>query len=226
MSKLFITGIDTDIGKSYVCGALANMLFERGIKVYTQKLVETGCEAGISKDLLQHQEMVGKVFNQAEPSLHCPYTFEFSASPHLSAQLEKTEINVDYLAQQMNTLSQHCEQLLVEGAGGLYVPLNKEYTIADFIVDNHLPIVLVTSARLGSINHTVLSLEFCRQRNIEVRAIVYNHHSDSNDEISKSTQKTLQSYLYKKMPKVMWLELNEGETTINVSDEQLKGFLK
>lgn len=230
MTTLFITGIDTGVGKSYACGALANSLIKYGHHLYTQKLVETGCAQGYSNDLLQHQKMVGFDFNQGQAEQHSPYCFTFTASPHLSAELEGIEINVDYLVKQTKSLSKECEHLLIEGAGGMCVPLNKKYMIIDVLTQQQLPIVMVTSGKLGSINHTILSLELCQSRGVEVRAVIYNHYPDVDKRIFNNTRETLQAYLHKTAlhktrPSTLWLELEKDSASIELSSEQVEQLL-
>ena len=225
MTTLFISGIDTDIGKSIACGALAKTLIEAGHHVFTQKLIETGCPSGQSADLATHQNIVGKVFNIAKPEQHCPYTFSYPASPHLAAQREGKTIDYEYLCKQMHTLQQQCEHLLIEGAGGLYVPLNQETKIIDFIEENHLPVVLVTSAKLGSINHTLLSLAACQQRSIEVRAIIYNHFGQDEAAIVNDTREVLAAHIKKLETQPVWLELKKHTTNLNCSNKEVSDLI-
>jgi len=225
MTMLFITGIDTDIGKSVACGALAKALIKADHHIFTQKLIETGCINSQSKDLATHQNIVGKAFNTAKPEQHCPYTFTYPASPHLAAQREGRTIDCEYLTQQILALQSQCEHLLVEGAGGLCVPLNQETQIIDFIAKNKLPTVLVTSAKLGSINHTLLSLAACQQRHIDVRAIIYNHYGQNEEAITKDTREILKTYLNKLENKPSWLELEIDSHDIVITQEQIKKLL-
>lgn len=225
MTTLFITGIDTDIGKSIACGALAKALIESGHHVFTQKLIETGCANVESADLATHQRIVGKTFNTGTPEQHCPYTFSYPASPHLAAQREAKTIDCDYLSRQIKTLEQQCEHLLIEGAGGLCVPLNQETQIIDFIAEDNFPIVLVTSAKLGSINHTLLSLAACQQQKIEVRAIIYNHYGQDEQAIIEDTRSVLQAHIQDQQTKPLWLELEAGEQQIAMTQETIKRLL-
>lgn len=225
MTTLFITGIDTDIGKSVACGALANTLLRSGYQLQTQKWVETGSKNG-SKDLQTHQAMAQKRFNTGVPELHLPYRFDYPASPHLSAQLESREINSDYLKEQTRQLATQCEHLIIEGAGGLCVPLNKDTLIIDLVAQLQLPILLVTSARLGSINHTLLSLQACEQRNIEVRALIYNHFPQQDDIIFCETRDYLKKYLAKSCPRSLWLELSTDDDQLDLSKKVMTHLLR
>ena len=225
MTTLFITGIDTGVGKSVVCGVLAKALIKEKHHVFTQKLVETGCKNSQSADLITHQKIVGEKFNTAKLEQHCPYTFSYPASPHLAAKREEKVIDCDYLIKQINTLKTQCDHLLVEGAGGLCVPLNQETQIIDFITKHKLPIVLVTSAKLGSINHTLLSLAACQHRGIEVRAVVYNHYGQDETSITNDTREILKTHLKNFKPSPIWLELEVENYSLLISHKQKNALL-
>jgi len=225
MTTLFLTGIDTDIGKTIACGALTNTLLASGYKIFTQKWVETGTKSD-SQDLLTHQELAKKKFNTSTKELHSPYRFEYPASPHLSAKLEHSEISSDFLIDQTKELETQCDHLIIEGAGGLCVPLNHGTLMIDLIADLSLPIILVTSGRLGSINHTLLSLEACKQREIDVRAVVYNHYPEQEKAIFNDTRDYLQQYLTLNNKHCLWLELGLNSDMINVSKKQMTDLLR
>ena len=231
MTTLFLTGIDTDIGKSIACGALANTLlrssnlFRSKDKIFTQKWVETGTNTD-SQDLQTHQNIAQMVFNTGSTEHHSPYRFKYPASPHLSAKIEHTEINCDFLAQQTQQLEAQCDHLIIEGAGGLCVPINSNTLIVDLVEELKLPVILVTSARLGSINHTILSLEACKQRDIEVRAVIYNHYPEQNEIIFTDTRDYLQQYLSAKHKDTLWLELATNNNKIEISEKQINFLLR
>ncbi|MDB4512282.1 dethiobiotin synthase [Arenicella sp.] len=223
MTTLFLSGIDTDIGKSVACGALASSLLDSGFQLSTQKWVETGTLSG-SQDLLTHQKIAKKKFNTSASELHLPYRFDYPASPHLSARLENHQINPDYLVEQTRQLEADSEHVIIEGSGGLCVPLNHTTMMIDLVAQLNLPILLVTSARLGSINHTILSLEACQQRDIEVRAVIYNHFPRQEEIIFCETRDYLKNYLDKKQ--TIWLELSTHADQIDLSDSQIKHLLR
>lgn len=225
MTTLFITGIDTDIGKTVACGVMAKTMLHRGYSVYTQKIVETGCENGVSNDLLEHEKIVGKPFNHEEIALHCPYCFTTAVSPHLSAQRDGKKIDENYLAQQMRRLSSKTDHLLVEGAGGLCVPLNEKVMIVDFIQEQGLPIVLVTSPRLGSINHTLLTLSLCESKDIDVRAIIYNHYPNVRNWMREDTCTVLKAELKRRFSKALWLDLNNSSEVFHFTQDEMNTLL-
>ncbi len=190
MPYCFIAGIDTGIGKTYVTGLMARYLLGRGESVVTQKIVQTGCE-GFSEDISVHRRMMGIVPLPEDNDLACPYILPFPASPHLAARLAGVDLDAGRIAQAAEELSRRYEYVLVEGCGGLLVPLNGETTQLDYIEARGYPVVLVSPSRLGSINHAMLSLEALRGRNIPVRGIVYNLHPGAHPHIEDDTRQLL-----------------------------------
>ena len=191
----FVSGIDTGIGKSYATAILARSYVQSGKTVITQKMVQTGC-SGISEDILLHRELMGiELLDIDKSGETCPYVFDYPASPHLSAEMEGAAIDIDRIRSISDSLSEKYEIVLLEGAGGLMVPITKDVLSIDYIAMFNLPVVLVTSGRLGSINHTLLSLEACRHRGIVVDKVIYNCFSVEDSLISRETFKYLKWYL-------------------------------
>lgn len=218
MSVLFISGIDTDIGKTYATGLLAKALMQQGVGVITQKLVQTGIskqadgELGIADDILSHRQLMGMPLQPCDLDFTtCPYRYEKPASPHLSAALANRPLNINVITDATNALQADYEVVLLEGAGGLLVPINEQLLTLDYIAKQGYPIVLVTSGRLGSINHTLLSLEAIKSRGLMIHSVIYNHvHDDAEQtdaEIANSTIDFLQAYLARHYPKAHWLVL-------------------
>ncbi|MEG1934490.1 MAG: dethiobiotin synthase, partial [Rikenellaceae bacterium] len=126
-----------------------------------------------------------------------PVIFSYPASPHLAAILDHKEIDFSAIENSTKLLSSRYDTLLIEGAGGLYVPLKGEYTTADFIEEKGYPLILATSGKLGSINHTILTLEACRARSINVAVLAYNRFFDSDKIIDNDTFKYICAYIKK-----------------------------
>ena len=218
MSVLFVSGIDTDIGKTYSTGLLAKALMQQGVNVITQKLVQTGIskqadgELGIADDILSHRQLMGMPLQPCDLDFTtCPYRYEKPASPHLSAALANQPLNINVITDATKALQADYEMVLLEGAGGLLVPINEQLLTLDYIAEQGYPIVLVTSGRLGSINHTLLSLEAIKSRGLMIHSVIYNHiHDDAEQtdaEIANSTIDFLQAYLARYYPKAHWLVL-------------------
>jgi len=201
MTTFFVTGIDTDIGKTLATGLAARYLHRQGKKVITQKMVQTGYSGAvcvIPEDILEHRRLMG-VLTEVEDSpsvskdgqrggsLTCPYFFSYPASPHLAASLENKIIEPEKITRYTAILQKHYDFVLVEGAGGFLVPLTPHLLIADYIEQMRYPIILVTSGRLGSINHTLLTIEAIRHRNLSLACMVFNQYPLQDETISNNS---------------------------------------
>lgn len=169
-----ITGIDTDTGKTIATGLLARYLVKKGIQIITQKMVQTGCKT-VSEDVQVHRKIMGMEWtNHDQDGSTCPYLFQYPASPHLAAAMEEKSIDCSRILTATETLKTTYDCILLEGAGGLQVPLNKSCTVLDYIQDQHYPVILVSSSKLGSINHTLLSMEALKARSLDLIGLIYN----------------------------------------------------
>ncbi len=194
---LAVTGIDTDIGKTIVTGVMARFFLDRNIRVITQKIVQTGC-FGISEDIESHRQIMGiDIVPEDRDSTTCPYVFPVACSPHLAARLEGQEIDCGVIRQATQRLLDTFDLVLLEGAGGLSVPLTADYTTLDYLEEQQYPIVLVSSSRLGSINHTLNALELAKRRNMSVAGIVYNRFEETDPRISLESKEVFRHYLVK-----------------------------
>ena len=219
MSVLFISGIDTDIGKTYATGMIAKALMQQGVNVITQKLVQTGVainpdngEMNIADDIVTHRQLMGMAMQPCDiDSTTCPYRYEKPASPHLAAKLANGVLNPDVITSATKSLQADYEVVLLEGAGGLLVPITEQLLTLDYIATQGYPVILVTSGRLGSINHTLLSLEAIRARGLTMHSVIYNHIHDTADntdtEIANSSIDYLKNYLAQNYPNAHWLQL-------------------
>ena len=207
--KYFITGIDTGVGKTVVTGLIAKRLKRSGVLAITQKLAQTGCK-GISEDILKHRQIAETdILEEDRDFTTCPYVFEYPASPHLSAELEGKTIDISLINANTAKLLENYEVVLIEGAGGLFVPITRDYFTINYIVDQKLPVILVTTPKLGSINHTLLTLNACIARNIEVSALVYNQYLASPIEITNDSKSIFKKYLSENLPNTEFIEMEE-----------------
>lgn len=203
----FITGIDTEIGKTVATGMLAKQLQDSGKKVITQKLVQTGND-GYSEDLEIHRKWQGKHFPEDAEGLTATSIFHHPASPHLAARLDNKPLQLDVITQASDTLASRYEVVLLEGAGGLMVPLTDELLTIDYIARLQYPVVLVTSSRLGSINHTLLSLMALKQYHLKLHTLLYNgYHDDGDPLIAADTRHYLKQQLAQQFPEARWQEM-------------------
>jgi len=191
----FISGIDTDCGKTYITGHIARNLKHSGINAITQKLVQTGNQ-GISEDIIEHRKIMGiELLPEDNDGVTCPYVFKFPASPHLAAKLENKNIDLNKLKSATKLLAEKFEIVLCEGAGGLHVPISGQTKVIDYIRENNYPLILVSSSKLGSINHTLLTLETCLTNNINLHSVVYNEFPDHDKVISNESFAVISEFM-------------------------------
>lgn len=204
----FISGIDTGIGKTYTTGYLAKLWNTQGQQVITQKLIQTG-NVDVSEDIQQHREIMGTGWLPEDQSkLTMPEIFSYPASPHLATKLDGRDIDFAKIEAATQQLAEKFEVVLLEGAGGLMVPLTTELLTIDYLEQKKFPVILVSSGRLGSINHTLLSLEALKARGLSLYALAYNLNDESQDSlISKDTSEYLKAYLAKHFPEAQWIDI-------------------
>lgn len=192
-----VTGIDTNIGKTVATGLLARSFREHGIKTITQKIVQTGC-VGLSEDILRHRQFMEiELLPVDHQRLTCPYVFPVPCSPHLAADLAGQKIDFEVIRKSSAALLAEFDLVFLEGAGGLMVPLNAESTLLDYLERERYPLILVTSSRLGSINHTLSALELARHRELEVALIMYNRLAETDPRISADSREVFLKYMKK-----------------------------
>lgn len=207
MAVYFVSGIDTDAGKSIVTGVIARTLLNKGIRVVTQKFIQTGC-SGISEDILKHREIMGiPLLDVDKDGSTCPYVMSYPASPHLAAEIDQVTIDVNRIHLSTEKLASLYDVVLLEGAGGLYVPVTRNYLTIDYVEEYKHPLILVTSSKLGSINHTLMSLELCRLRGIQVSYVVYNDFPNDSEIIKNDSITIIRQYLDEHFPACQLLEL-------------------
>ncbi len=176
MSKgLFITGTDTGVGKTFLAGILAGLLRARRIDVGVMKPVETGCPMRDGRlqpqDALYLQEKAGT----ADPLDEiCPYALEMPAAPSVAAEAAGITIDLDRIASRFRDLTGRHQVTLVEGAGGVLVPLTDTADNTDLIQKLCIPVLVVARASLGTINHTLLTWHWASHLKLPILGVVVN----------------------------------------------------
>lgn len=202
----FVSGIDTNIGKTFATAYIAGLWGRQGFRVITQKLIQTG-NKNFSEDVILHRKLNGKsMYEEDEMFLTMPEIFSYPASPHLAAKIDNREIDFERIKECTRTLSERYDRVIVEGAGGLMVPLKDDLLTIDYISKNNYPLIFVTSARLGSINHTLLSFEAIKRRNIRLHTLVYNSYQSEQE-----TDRIIAEDNYNYMKKQLEKEFPEAE---------------
>lgn len=169
---IFIIGTDTDVGKTFTLGAMTYALKNEGKKVIPYKPVQSG-GFGDTKYIKEICDLEND-FNELNT-----YTFEEAVSPHLASKMENVEISKDKIINHYKKLIDTYDYVLVEGAGGVVVPLiDNNYFIYDLIKELDLDVVLVARAGVGTINHTVLTNEFLKLHNIKAKGIIINGYNN------------------------------------------------
>ena len=207
MATYFISGIDTDAGKSIVTGIIARTFISDGVKVITQKFIQTGC-TGLSEDILKHREIMGIAPQEVDrDGTTCPYVMTYPASPHLAAEIDGVSIDIRRIRRSTERLEELYDVVLLEGAGGLYVPVTRGFLTIDYVQEYGHPLILVASSKLGSINHTLMSLELCRLSGEELSHVVYNEYPNDSELIKNDSITIIRSYLERHFPECRLLEL-------------------
>jgi dethiobiotin synthetase len=174
MNGFFITGTDTDVGKTILTALLLAELHRRGVDVVPMKPVQSGTEEG-SADLAYSMALAGLTASPEEQKKMVPYCFGPPCSPHLAAEMAGVEIKMKHLLQTALDLGESHDALLVEGAGGVLVPLNRQEKMVDLMKKLGLSVLLAARPSLGTINHTLLSIEVLRAHQVPIAGIVFIH---------------------------------------------------
>ncbi|MBF8275318.1 MAG: bioD [Candidatus Brocadiaceae bacterium] len=186
----FITGTDTGVGKTLVAGGLAALCGKRGLDVGVMKPVATGCGyvdgTLVSEDAVFLKNAAGTA---DEYEIINPIRFEQPLAPTAAARLNNTTIDLAKVHAAYATLHKRHNFLIVEGVGGLLVPLGDRYFVADLIGDMGLPLIVVCRPTLGTINHTLLTIASACERKLKIAGIIINESSVGCNETVKRTNR-------------------------------------
>lgn len=191
-SNIFITATNTDVGKTFITEQLIDFYSKLNFRVGVIKPIETGV---INNQPLDGNRLLSKVLSYNQNynfsiSQVVPYQFELPASPFVAKK--QSEININNILSKIKDLKKHCDILLIEGAGGLLVPINKNYFMIDLIKDLNVRTLLIAPSNLGSINDTLLSIEKLENSNIDFEWTI-NLHKDK-DTFSQITEPFYKDY--------------------------------
>lgn len=180
MATVFIAGTDTAAGKTIITALLACYLKSQNIEVVTQKWVNSGRD----NDLKTHLKTMGDDARLKEMSdFLCPYRFSYPASPHLCQKLERKRISIKKIEKSLDFLKSRFPWVLIEGIGGLAVPLKSNLLLIDLIKKFNLEVILIAKNTLGAINHTILSIESLKRRDIFLRGVIFNQVKKKEDDL-------------------------------------------
>ena len=192
MKGFFFTGTDTGVGKTLAAGAIAKTLFELGKNVGVMKPFESGCRRR-GNALVPEDAVFLKMMAAAGDSLTCicPYRLEHPLAPGVAARIEKVKIDLGTIRDLYIQMSALHEIMLVEGAGGLMVPIDEEVLIIDLIQMLNIPIIIIARTTLGTINHTLLTVRQAQQAGIEVCGVILNKVSPEQEEAEETNPEVI-----------------------------------
>lgn len=192
----FITGTDTGVGKTIVSAAILRGFIKKGLKIGAMKPIETGC---LNKDgiLLPSDGMFLRDMAEMNDPLEfvTPIKFENPVSPLVASRLENEAIDLDRIFKIFDNLKKKYDYIVVEGVGGLMVPIVKLqkrkteafYFVRDLIKDMELEVIIVSRPFLGTINHTLLTVEALNNKKIPVKGLIINHSTEIKGDVSVAT---------------------------------------
>jgi len=184
MNSYFITGTDTDVGKTIVTTWLMLQARQKGFDAVPMKPVQTGCveQEGklIAPDLAFTLSAAQLEVSEEEQQRMCPYRFKPACSPHLAAQMEDIQIEPKIIMQHLHKLQQKHDLVLVEGAGGIFVPIYKQFMMLNLMQKMNIPVILAARAGLGTINHSLLSIQALRFAGLDIAGIVFIQTTPTN----------------------------------------------
>ncbi len=225
MKGFFITGTDTGVGKTIVSAIVINVLRMQGLKTCAMKPVETGAlregdvlipsDGMFLKDMAQMEEPVNYV---------TPLCLEKPLAPMVAAEMDGVEIDVTLIQKTYEYLKKRYEAIVVEGIGGIMVPIKRDYLVVDLIKELGHPVIVVSRPGLGTINHTILTINELLRRDITIRGIIFNYSAPPEGSLAEETNPSVISRLtdVPVIGTVPYLKSFDAETLINTAMKNLK----
>ena len=175
----FITGTDTNVGKTVVTACLLALYREQGIDTGVMKPIETGVDQECSSEANSDAKFLLTISGNGDPIEEiCPIRLKPTAAPLQAARIAGQTIDISLILENFRRLQAKHDRMLVEGIGGLLVPLTADYSVSDLIKDMNLPLIIVSRFSLGTINHTLLTVKVARETGVEIAGIILNHSED------------------------------------------------
>lgn len=176
---LFVTGTDTNVGKTIVAAAIADALHRAGVRVGVFKPVASGCAPRESDNCIvcEDAQMLGAVVDHRfDHDTICPFAYAERISPYIAARNENRPVDWSVVQAALDRIQAESDVVVIEGAGGLFVPLDVRTKVIDLIRQFGVPALCVSRPGLGTINHTVLTVEAMRARRVECVGVVVNRY--------------------------------------------------
>lgn len=187
--NFFVTGTDTDVGKSYICKHLAKEFIKMGKKTGYLKPFQSGLEEGIDPDAKQIETIAKGVIAKST------YITKTPCTPYISSQIDNVDYNLEKVKQDYTELANTCDVTIVEGSGGLYVPVKENVLMSDVIKFLNLPTLIVARPNLGTINHTLMTIKCAQSEGIKILGVVIsNYPQTTNDPVILRAQEMIEKY--------------------------------
>ncbi|WP_185959532.1 dethiobiotin synthase [Planococcus salinarum] len=227
MSGIFITGTSTNVGKTIITTCLTYAFRKQNIDAVPYKPVQCGAITEGEEWLAPDVELYRKVYEPQENEQLNSFLYEPRFSPHFAAQLAGNPIDPEVIMRNYQVLQERHELVLVEGAGGLAVPLiDEQYGTPELIKDLNIPIVIVTQANVGTLNATSLTAHYAQSKGLTVKGIIINGYPDSPSEGVKDNLKMIEKTtglpVIGVVPQIADVEARIGEE--EVLEELIKGI--
>jgi dethiobiotin synthetase len=206
---VFVTGTGTEVGKTVVAAVIARTLAAEGKRVSVFKPAVTGLDEGVETDYALLRRASGS--GQSDEEI-APYRYGPPASPHLAAALAGEEIDPERLRAAARAAAEGADAIVCEGVGGLLVPISPTYLVRDLAADLGYPLVLVASPGLGTINHTLLTMEAARAAGLVVKAVVLTPWPEEATEIEQSNRETIKAIGKVEVLTLPYLDLQKPAT--------------
>jgi dethiobiotin synthetase len=188
LKSIFITGTDTDIGKTYITAGLAVTLRKMGVDIGVMKPFAAGNaqKNGFKSEDVEILSKAAQV-NDSE-NLVNPQFFPIPASPYTAWKKLKIKPKIPTILKSFKKLSNLHEMLLIEGMGGVMTPILKDYYITNLIKEMKIPTIIVTRSKVGTVNHTIMTVKFCEKFKIPIKGIIINNFDDDGYPINQLTK--------------------------------------
>jgi dethiobiotin synthetase len=184
----FITGTDTGVGKTIVAGAVVKALQSLGLKTGVMKPVETGCRREGGKLFPSDGIFLRRIAEIDDPVASVtPCCFESPLSPMAAAEIDASEVSLEEIKRAFRMMAAKYDAVVVEGIGGLMVPISKDYYVAELAAEIGLPLIIVARPGLGTINQTMLTLDHAMRAGLHVAGIVINYSSPPEHSLAEQT---------------------------------------
>jgi len=186
MKGIFITGTDTGIGKTFITAHLASVLQRRHIDVGVMKPIHTGCKIRKGRLILEDTILLIRSAGVDDPiELVTPYAFREPVAPYVAALKNNVDIDIGKILRSFETLCRRHDYILVEGIGGPLVPISERLYVVDLIKRFKLPALIVTRPGLGTINHTLLTVDCLKRKKIPIVGIIINYRNRGRNTIAE-----------------------------------------